>query len=179
VDEPPEDIIEEDELPEEAIEPTEEEIEAVEVEAADTSEEADQVDIEFIAEEPPVHEAATIVDNGRQMAIDLIHEALEADEIISAEIEKVSKEELDTALEAFSHDEVLPANGEEEEVDKDLDEDSKRELAMLLGVSEPLKRDEEESESEEMRSVDMEAIFEIDAILGIEPEEESKDKSDQ
>ncbi|MFW9968482.1 MAG: ADP-ribosylation factor-like protein [Candidatus Thorarchaeota archaeon] len=173
--EPTEEAIEIEETPEEAFEELEE-IQELEVKAADASEEP--VDVEFIDEEQRVIERSTIEDNGRQMAIDLIYEALEADELISAEIEKVSKEELDTALEAFSHDEIMPANGEEE-VDKDLDEDSKRELAMFLGVSEPPRREDEESESEEMDSVDIEAILEIDAILGTMSKDESNEKSDE
>jgi small GTP-binding protein len=170
-----EEVIEREDTPEEALE-TLEEIQELKVEATDASEEP--VDVEFIDEEQPVLERTTIEDNGRQMAIDLIYEALEADELISAEIEKVSKEELDTALEAFSHDEVMPANGEEE-VDKDLDEDSKRELAMFLGVSESSRREDEEMESEEMDSVDIEAILEIDAILGTMSKDESNEKSDE
>ncbi|MFW9888531.1 MAG: ADP-ribosylation factor-like protein [Candidatus Thorarchaeota archaeon] len=165
-------VAEEEEIPEKAFEPSEEELEIAEVEAELISHSGDQVDIEFVPEESPAEEMVFVEDNGRQMAIDLIFEALEADEIISAEIEKVSKEELDTALEAFSHDEVLPANGEEGEVEKDLDEDSKRELAMFLGVSEPSRRDDDD-ESDEVESVDLDAIHEIDAILGITPDDET------
>ncbi|MFW9862613.1 MAG: ADP-ribosylation factor-like protein [Candidatus Thorarchaeota archaeon] len=170
-------VVEEEEIPEEPVELPEEEIEIVEIEGEPISEAANQVDIEFAADEPSKEEVVVAEDNGRQMAIDLIFDALEADELISAEIEKVSKEELDTALEAFSHDEVLPPNGEEGEVEKDLDEDSKRELAMFLGVSERSRRDDDD-ESDEMGSVDLDAIHEIDAILGITTDDES-DKSDQ
>ncbi|MFX0055256.1 MAG: ADP-ribosylation factor-like protein [Promethearchaeota archaeon] len=169
-------VVEEEEIPEEAGEPPEEEIEIVEIEGEPISETANQVDIEFVADAPSKEEVAVPQDNGRQMAIDLIFDALEADELISAEIEKVSKEELDTALEAFSHDEVLPPEGEEGEIEKDLDEDSKRELAMFLGVSEPSRRDDDD-ESDEMDSVDLDAIHEIDAILGITTDDES-DESD-
>jgi hypothetical protein len=163
--------VEEEEPSEEVIEPSVEEIELVEIETAGTEEEP--VEIEFVAEEPPIQVEATNEDNGRQMAIDLIHEALEADEIISAEIEKVSKEDLDTALEAFSHDEVLP-EGEEEEFDKDLDEELKRELDLIFDAYEPSRL-----EDEEIPSVDMDAILEIDASLGGSSEDEPKKESDE
>jgi small GTP-binding protein len=164
---------------EEMAEPLKEEVEVIEIEGEVVSEEAEQVDVEFAPEEPPMHEVAVVTeDNGRQMAIDLIFDALEADEIISAEIKKVPREEIDTALEAFSHDEILPAEGEEVEVEKDLDEDSKRELAMFLGVPEPSRSDEDDEESDEMESVDLDAIHEIDAILGLTSKDES-DKSDR
>jgi small GTP-binding protein len=168
-----EELIEEEEPAEIAFEPPEDEIELVEVEAADVEEEP--VEIEFVAEELKVHEDPTIVDSGRQMAIDLIHQALEADEMISAEIEKVSKEELDTALEAFSHDEVLPANGEDEEVDKDLDDDLKKELDLIFDAYEPTRI---EDRSEKISSEDLDTILEIDAILGGSSKDEPKDESD-
>jgi len=163
----------EGEEPLKAIDSLEEEIQEVEVEATDASEEP--VDIEFIAEEQPAHERTTIEDNGRQMAIDLIYEALEADEMISAEIEKVSKEELDTALEAFSHDEVLPANGEDEEVDTELDEELKRELDLIFDMYEPSRMNDDPSE---ISSVDLDTILEIDSILDSSSKDESKKESD-
>jgi len=164
----------EGEEPLKAIDSLEEEIQEVEVEATDASEEP--VDIEFIAEEQPAHERTTIEDNGRQMAIDLIYEALEADEMISAEIEKVSKEELDTALEAFSHDEVLPANGEDEEVDTELDEELKRELDLIFDMYEPSRMNDDPSE---ISSVDLDTILEIDSILDSSSKDESKKESDE
>jgi small GTP-binding protein len=166
-----EDPIEEEAPTEEVSEPLEDEMEIVEVEAADTEEEP--VKIEFAAEVSPALVEAISEDNGRQMAIDLIHEALEADEIISAEIEKVSKEELDTALEAFSHDEVLP-EGEEEEFDKDLDEELKKELDMIFDAYEPSRL-----EDEDIPSVDMDTILEIDTILGGSSEDKSKKETDE
>ncbi|MHA1924571.1 MAG: ADP-ribosylation factor-like protein [Candidatus Thorarchaeota archaeon] len=170
-----EEVVDEEELLEEPIELAEEEIKVIDVEGGETSEEPDQVDIEFIADEPPVLEAVITEDNGRQMAIDLIHEALEADEMISAEIEKVSKEELDTALEAFSHDEVLPVNGEEEEFDKDLDEELKKELDLIFDAYEP-SRIEDDSD---IPSVDLDTILEIDTILGGPSKDEPKKEPDE
>ncbi len=157
------------EAPVEEEAPSVEEIELVEVETAGTEEEP----VKIATEAPPIEVEATNEDNGRQMAIDLIHEALEADEIISAEIEKVSKEELDTALEAFSHDEVLP-DGEEEEFDKDLDEELKRELDLIFDAYEPSRL-----EDEDIPPVDMDTILEIDTILGGSSKDESKKEPDE
>ncbi|MFX1261691.1 MAG: ADP-ribosylation factor-like protein [Promethearchaeota archaeon] len=162
-----------EEIPGEASEPSEEELGIVEVEAEPISHAGDQVNIEFVPEESPAEEMV-VEDNGRQMAIDLIFEALEADEIISAEIEKVSKEDLETALEAFSHDEVLPVNGEEEEVDKELDDDLKKELDLILDVFEPSRK---EKASADIASVDLDAIFEIDSILGTSSDDKTEDES--
>jgi small GTP-binding protein len=176
VDQPPieaiEDPVETEEPSEEVTEPPFEEMEVVEVETVGTEEEP--VELEFVAEEPPMQVEVTNKDNGRQMAIDLIHEALEADEIIGAEIEKVSKEELDTALEAFSHDEVLP-DGEEEEFDKDLDEELKKELDLIFDAYEP-SRIEDESK---IPSVDLDTILEIDTILGGSSKDEAKKEPDE
>ena len=166
-------VVLEEEIAEEAV-ATEEEIEVAEITAEPSSEEAEQVDAEFVSEEPPMQEAAMAEDNGRQMAIDLIFEALEADEIISAEIEKVSKEDLETALEAFSHDEVLPVNGEEEEVDKELDDELKKELNLIFDVYEPSRTEEA---SAEIASVDLDAIFEIDSILGTSSDDKKENES--
>jgi small GTP-binding protein len=168
-----------EEIAEEMVE-AEEAVEVVEIEAATSSEEGEPVDIEFVAEPMPIQEIAATddeiavtEDDGRQMAIDLIFDALEADEIISAEIEKVPKEELETALEAFSHDEVLPANGEEVEVDKELDEELKKELDLIFDVYEPVRTEEV---SAEIASVDLDAIFEIDSILGTSSKDKAKDE---
>jgi small GTP-binding protein len=166
-------VVLEEEVAEEAV-AVEEEIEVAEITAEPSSEEAEQVDVEFVAEEPPMQEAAEAEDNGRQMAIDLIFEALEADEIISAEIEKVSKEDLETALEAFSHDEVLPVNGEEEEVDKELDDELKKELDLIFDVYEPSRTEEG---SAEIASVDLDAILEIDSILGTSSDDKTENES--
>ncbi len=113
-------------------------------------------------------------EDGRKMAIELIFEALEADESVSAEIERVSKEELDTALEAFSSDEVVLANGETD-TEPELDEDSVRELSIILGEIDKL--EDGPNEPEELGSVDLEAISEIDAILAQRASREEPDDS--
>ncbi|MFW9913312.1 MAG: ADP-ribosylation factor-like protein [Candidatus Thorarchaeota archaeon] len=166
-------VVLKEEIAEDAV-ATEEEIEVAEITTEPSSEEAEQLDVEFVIEEPPMQEAAATEDNGRQMAIDLIFDALEADEIISAEIEKVSKEDLETALEAFSHDEVLPVNGEEEEVDKELDDELKKELDLIFDVYEPSRTEEV---STEIASVDLDAILEIDSILGASSDDKTENES--
>ncbi len=103
--------------------------------------------------------------NGTKMAIDLIVEALEADEVVSAAIEEVSSEELGTALEAFSSNEVLPIEGEPDEGSY-LDEETKRELTQALGELDTVFETGRTEETEESpRHLDMDTIQELDAIL--------------
>jgi small GTP-binding protein len=73
--------------------------------------------------------------DGTQMARELISEALGADDIVSEEIERASKEDLDTALEAFSSDEVLPPD-EESEPESEVDDEAIREIHGILGSEE-------------------------------------------
>jgi len=127
------------------------------------------------AEEVPAElDVVPTEEGGRKMAIELIFEALEADESVTAEIEKVSLEELDTALEALSSDEVVLVNGETD-TEPELDEESMRELSMILGEIDKL--EDGPSESEELGSVDTEAISEIDAILAQRSSHEEPDDS--
>jgi len=72
-------------------------------------------------------------DHDVRMAKEIIFEALEADDIISAEIDKVPHEDLDGALEAMSSDEALPIAEEEEEAVDVIDADSLEELESILG----------------------------------------------
>lgn len=70
-----------------------------------------------------------------KLAKEIIFEALEADDIISAEIHKASNEEIDEALEAFGSDEVVPTEGESESIAliDILDSESIKELESILG----------------------------------------------
>jgi hypothetical protein len=72
-------------------------------------------------------------DNDVRMAKEIIFEALEADDIISAEIDRVPHEELDEALEAFGSDEALPTDEEDEELPDTIDKESLEELESILG----------------------------------------------
>ena len=107
-----------------------------------------------------------------RMAKEIIFEALEADDIISAEIDLVPHEDLDEALEAFGSDEVLPTEEEEIEgiIPKDIAEESLSELESILG---PLERSEsrsepkaEEPEEEEARlPIDNDSLQELSDLL--------------
>ncbi len=68
-----------------------------------------------------------------RMAKEIIFEALEADDIISAEIDRVPHEELDGALEAFGSDEALPKEEEEDVAPEVIDRESLEELESILG----------------------------------------------
>jgi hypothetical protein len=71
-------------------------------------------------------------DNGTTFAKDLITEALDADEFVAAEIARVSKEDLDVALEAFSSDEVLPVE-DEPDAAPSIDVQALKEIDDILG----------------------------------------------
>ena len=123
-------------------------------------------------EAPTELEVVSAEEGGRKMAIELIFEALEADESVTAEIEKVSLEDLDTALEALSSDEVVLVNGETD-TEPELDEESMKELSMILGEIDKL--EDGPSETDELGTVDLEAISEIDAILAQRGSQEEPD----
>ncbi|MGY5871169.1 MAG: ADP-ribosylation factor-like protein [Candidatus Thorarchaeota archaeon] len=104
-----------------------------------------------------------------RMAKEIIFEALEADDIISAEIDRVSHEELDDALEAFSSDEALPTEDEEEIAHDEIDADSLEELESILG---PLDKavggtgsDSEDEEETEHLPLDNESLKELSDLL--------------
>ncbi|NHJ13228.1 MAG: GTP-binding protein [Candidatus Thorarchaeota archaeon] len=167
-------------------EPSEQIAEANEVEQipspADTTmpEGAEPVE-EYAESEEPTEEVETPVDetdyipvpapssvleeNGTKMALDLIIEALEADEMVSAAIEEVPKEDIGTALEAFSSHEVLPLEDESDSTSS-IDEETKRELTLALGESEADTEEPSPEEADEAtRDLDAETILELDAIL--------------
>ncbi|MHA1960143.1 MAG: ADP-ribosylation factor-like protein [Candidatus Thorarchaeota archaeon] len=71
--------------------------------------------------------------DGSSMVRALISEALDADDLVAEEIDKATREELETALEAFSCDETVPIDGEEESVE-DLDDEMRTDLERALGI---------------------------------------------
>jgi len=96
---------------------------------------SDSDEIFATSEESP-GPAAVIVPNDVdvKMAKDIIFEALEGDDIISAEIDRVSHEELNGALEAFGSDEALPTEDEADGVEPEvIDAESLEELEAILG----------------------------------------------
>ncbi|TFG13990.1 GTP-binding protein [Candidatus Thorarchaeota archaeon] len=103
--------------------------------------------------------------DGSQMARELISEALGADDIVSEEIERASKEDLDTALEAFSSDEVLPPD-EESETDSEVDDEAIREIYGILGSEEEDLAHVTETEEDEDEEADIdEQLAELDEMF--------------
>jgi small GTP-binding protein len=179
--------IEEDEEPE--VEP--EEVEDFEVPTVgEQVEEVVEVEIEPVAKPlPPDMRMRVRIQRGEgpeiiieenaeaiRMAKDLIFEALEADDIIAAEIDQVSAEEIDTALEAIGSDEVIPIEGESDATD-DIDEESLLELETILG---PLDRyvsgqGAAENDDDEHLPLNGETLAELDRLLDAQ-ESEAKDE---
>jgi small GTP-binding protein len=71
--------------------------------------------------------------DGSTMVRALISEALDADDLVTEEIDKATREELETALEAFSCDETVPVEGEDESIET-LDEEMRTDLERALGI---------------------------------------------
>ncbi len=134
---------------------------------------SDSDEVFATSEESPGPEAV-IVPNGAdvRMAKEIIFEALEGDDIISAEIDRVSHEELNGALEAFGSDEVLPTEDEAEEVAPDkIDAESLEELESILG---PLDRavdgysttkEDNDEENKENLPIDNDSLKELSDLL--------------
>lgn len=166
-----------------------EEAEGFEVPTIDVDE-AEEIFVEIETEEEPLVEVqkpeaipaeSTYFEDGPplvvsenseaiKMAKDLIFEALEADDIIVAEIEQVSDEEIDTALEAIGSDEAIPIEDETEATDQ-IDEESLLELEKFLG---PLDRSvgglgdankSDEDQSDDHLPINGETIAELDRLF--------------
>ncbi len=104
-----------------------------------------------------------------RMAKEIIFEALEADDIISAEIDKVPHEELDGALEAMSSDEALPTDEEEDADVEEIDADSLVELESILGpldkaVSGSVSEDDND-DNEDQLPIDNDSLKELSDLL--------------
>ncbi len=116
-----------------------------------------------------------------QLAKDIIFEALEADDIIAAEINQVSAEEIDTALEALGSDETIPIDDETDDTEK-IDEESLMELETILGpldrsigglgVVEPVDNDDE---NDSHLPINGESLAELDRLLDTTEAEEKDD----
>ncbi len=88
--------------------------------------------------------------NETSLAKDLISDKLEADEIVSEEIGRVSEEDIDIALEALSSDEAVAIDEAEERPAEEID-DSVKEFAEILGTldsyeKEPVVVDEDDED---------------------------------
>ncbi len=95
------------------------------------------VESEPLQEEPEVLETPEEVDGAVRIAIDLISDALDADDFVAAEIESASDAELEHALEAFSCDETVPCEGEEISP-SEVGEEVLSELDSILGALDSL-----------------------------------------
>ena len=186
---------EEEEVPieEEPKEPEPVEVEAIEEFEVPTIDEDEEAEIEVEAPEPEVlAPESSSTDEGPeivveedaeaiQMAKDIIFEALEADDIIAAEIGEVSAEEIDTALEALSSDETIPIDNESDDTEK-IDEESLMELETILG---PLDRsiggmgvvetDDDNDENDSHLPINGESLAELDRLLDTSEDEEKDD----
>ncbi|MFW9787972.1 MAG: ADP-ribosylation factor-like protein [Candidatus Thorarchaeota archaeon] len=118
-----------------------------------------------------------------KMAKDIIFEALETDDfddIIAAEIEQASDEEIDTALQAIGSDETKPVADESIETEE-IDAESLEELETILG---PLDRSvggfgitdvNEEDEHDSYLPLNGETLAELDKLLDSAEEETKED----
>jgi small GTP-binding protein len=146
---------------EQSVDPSEDE-ETRPVSAGPETEEA-----EMTPSSTPLSEELDLVytsdDDSRKIAKEIISEALDADEIISAEIDRVSTDELDVALEAFSSEETMPAKDEAPSTEE-IAEEALKELDDILGSpDEPsiASTDDDDDDIEE----DLDALDELFSIL--------------
>jgi small GTP-binding protein len=121
---------------------------------------------EVLGTEPVVEE-----NNGDvKLAKEIIFEALEADDFISAELDLVSHAEIDEALEAFKSDEAVSTEGESD-IREEIDAESLEELELILGpldsaVGGTKKHDtiEDEQNSKKL-PIDDESLDELSRLL--------------
>jgi small GTP-binding protein len=104
--------------------------------------------------------------DGVQLAKEIIFEALEADDLISAELDHISRTDIDEALEAFKSDEAVSVEGEPESL-PEIDTDSLEELESILGPLDSavggMKTDD--SKDKEHKSIDDESLDELSRLL--------------
>lgn len=115
----------------------------------------------------PVEEVS---DESHRIAKDLISEALDADDIISAEIDRVSKDEIDVALEAFSSEEVISPEGEIDE-DARIADETLKELENILGTPDEPVSTSKETDSDDLDR-ELDALDELFALMS-EKEDDS------
>jgi small GTP-binding protein len=104
--------------------------------------------------------------SGVELAKEIIFEALEADEFISAELNQISHTEIDEALEAFKSDEAIFVEGEPES-SQEIDVESLEELESILG---PLDSavggtKTENSDDPDDKKIDNESLDELSRLL--------------
>ncbi len=134
---------------------------------------SDSDEVFATSEESPGPEAVIVPnDVDVRMAKEIIFEALEGDDIISAEIDRVSHEELNGALEAFGSDEALPTEDEAEEVaPEEIDAESLEELEAILGPLDKAvggystAKEDDEDENKDHLPIDNDSLKELSDLL--------------
>lgn len=141
---------------------------SIEVEAGEPISTVSEEDEIFATSESPEPKVVVVPnDHDIRMAKEIIFEALEADDIISAEIDRVPHEELDEALEAFGSNEALPTEEEEDITPDVIDKESLEELESILG---PLDKSvggsgSKEHSEEDHLPIDNESLKELSDLL--------------
>jgi hypothetical protein len=107
-------------------------------------------------------------DDSRKIAKEIISEALDADEIISAEIDKVPHAELDVALEAFSSEETMPAK-DEEVTTEEIAEEALKELDDILGSPDEMPISVAEDDEDDIEE-DLDALDELFSLMASDDE---------
>jgi small GTP-binding protein len=162
-----------------------EEFEPVLVEEAEPAIVSEDVPIQIVEEPSPVmsaleselppeeaREIAPVLEenhNGVELAKEIIFEALEADEFISAELNQISHVEIDEALEAFKSDEAVFVEGEAESP-QEIDLESLEELESILGpldiaVGGEKTKKSDDLDDEKNLPIDNESLDELSRLL--------------
>jgi hypothetical protein len=162
-----------------------EEFEPVFVEEAETAVVSEDVPIQIVEEPAPVisaleselppeeaREIAPVLEenhSGVELAKEIIFEALEADDFISAELNQISHVEIDEALEAFKSDEAVFVEGESDSP-QEIDVESLEELESILGpldvaVGGEKARGSDDSDHEKDLPIDNASLDELSRLL--------------
>ncbi len=107
---------------------------------------------------------------------EILSEKLDADDIITAEIDNTDPDDLDTALDALKCEETVTPNGRELETPDELDEDELHDLDRILGLlDDKTPPPDDTSAADSPHTVDDDAIAELEEIIDPkEPDEEDE-----
>jgi small GTP-binding protein len=109
-------------------------------------------------------------DGDMKLAKEIIFEALEADDFISAELDSVSNSEIDEALEAFKSDEAVATEGESD-VREEIDAALLEELELILGPLDSAvggskaKDNDEQKKHSDILPIDNDSLDELSRLL--------------
>ncbi|MGY5876623.1 MAG: ADP-ribosylation factor-like protein [Candidatus Thorarchaeota archaeon] len=150
------------------------EFEIISTESSTVEDVTPELEVEFVTEEDvvPVEESDTAspseaevaVEDGFAIAKDLISDALEADDMITAEIDRITGDELDSALEAFSSDEAVAIDEAEETPAEVIEETTKKEIDEILGALDSYDDAAEDEEEDDDDLFDF-MIEDLDEVL--------------